>query len=208
MKKTVKIIALAAVIIIAAVMAVSCGVDYTEDEVKKAASDLIEASYEINEIYFGKGLPISEKESEEAKDFAHENGLELENIQFLPVNEESPYKSIEDIKKACSGVYSQSYCEYLNLMAFEGFSTEDGSAAVYAKYIEDENGVLTARIDLAESGIVLNRTYDVSTVKVGKMKKNEATVTVDSMVDGKKDETLTFKLVREADGWRLDTPTY
>ena len=208
MKRIAKIIAFTAAFVLCAVMTVACGVDYTEDEVKKAAAGLIEASYEINEIYFGKGLPISEEDSEEAKEFAKENGLELENIQFLPVTEESPYKSIKDIKKAVAKVYSESYCEYLNLMAFEGFSTEDGSAAVYAKYIEDEKGVLTARVDLADKGIILNRTYDTSTIKAKKMKKDEVTFTVDSYVDGKKDETLTFKLVLESDGWRLDTPTY
>jgi len=208
MKKTVKIIALTAVLILAAVMAASCGADYTKEELCKSAGALIEASYKINEVYFGEGLPISEEDSEDAKKFAEENGLTLENVQFLPVTEESPYTSIDEIKKDTEKVYSKEYCEYLYSMAFEGFSTEDGTAAVYAKYIEDEGGVLTARIDLVENALPLDRKYDLSSIKAKKMKKDMATVTVDSYIDGKKDETLTFTLVKEEDGWRLDTPTY
>ena len=94
MKKTVKIIALTAVLILAAVMAASCGADYTKEELCKSAGALIEASYKINEVYFGEGLPISEEDSEDAKKFAEENGLTLENVQFLPVTEESPRFSI------------------------------------------------------------------------------------------------------------------
>ena len=191
-----------------AAMAVSCGVDYTDEEVISAAKKLMDKSYALNDVYFGKGLPISEKDSEEAKKFALENGFDLENVQFLPVTEESPYKSIKSIKKATEKVYSEAYCETLYSMAFEGFSTEDGSAAVYAKYMEDESGTLTARIDLANNELP-ERTYDYDSIKVTSKKESKATITVDSYLDGKKEKSpVTITLVKEEDGWRLDTPTY
>lgn len=208
MKRFIKLTALTVALILAAVMGASCGVDYTDEEVIKEAKALIEAAYEINDIYFGKGLPISAEDSEEAKKFAAENGLSLETVQFLPVTEESPFKSIDAIKKATEKVYSREYCDYLYSMAFEGYSTEDGSAAVYAKYIEDEKGTLTARIDLADNELP-TRTYDLDSIEVKTKKEALVTVTMDSYLDGKKEEKpVTFTLVKEDDGWRLDTPTY
>ena len=46
----------------------SCGVPLTEDEAKEIAAPLIEKSYEINEIFFGKGLPHIEDNTEDTGD--------------------------------------------------------------------------------------------------------------------------------------------
>jgi len=208
MKAFVKFTALAVALLLAAAMGVSCSVDYTDEEIKETAEKLIEASFEINEIYFGKGLPVSEEDSEEAKKFAEENGFDLDNVQFLPVTEESPYFSIEDIKKATAAVYSAKYSEILYSSAFEGFSVQDGAQAVYAKYMEDEAGTLTARIDLSDNDLP-ERSYDYSTMKVKDRKENSVRVELESYLDGKKEEkTVTLTLVKEESGWRLDTPTY
>ena len=208
MKRFLKIVALAVAVITACTAVAACGADYSDDEIIKAAKSLMEKSYDLNDIYFGVGLPISESDSEEAKKFAAENGFDLENIQFLPVTEESPYKSVKAIKKATEKVYSAQYCEYLFKMAFEGFSTEDGSAAVYAKYMEDESGTLTARIDLANNPLP-ERTYDYDSIKVKSKKKEKAVITVDSYLDGEKEKSpVSLTLVKEENGWRLDTPTY
>ena len=208
MKKLIKILSLALALLFSVSMLASCGVEYTDEEVKEAAEKLIEASFDINDIYFGAGLPISSEDSEEAKDFAKENGVDLQNIQFLPVTAESPYQSIDDIKEATAKVYSAVYSEYLYSMAFEGYSVDDGAAAVYAKYIEDEKGVLTARIDLADHPLP-ERTYDYKTMKVKSRKKDSVMVEMESYLEGKKEKgTVTFTLVLSEDGWRLDTPTY
>lgn len=208
MKLFVRVMALTVAILVAAVSVMSCGYDYTEEEVVKAAKKLIKGSYEINVIYFGKGLPISEEESEAAKKFAEENGLSLENVQFLPVTEDSPYFTVEDIKKATNKVYSESYCEYLYKMAFEGYSTEDGYAAVYAKYLEDESGTLTVRIDLADNELPA-RTYDLDSIKIESKKEAEVVISVVSYLNGEKeDKSVSLTLVKEENGWRLDSPTY
>lgn len=208
MKKSIKIFSLALALLFSVSMLASCGVEYTDEEVKASAEKLIEASFEINDIYFGAGLPVSSEDSEEAKEFAKENGVDLQNIQFLPVTAESPYQSIDDIKKATAKVYSEEYCEYLYSMAFEGYSVNEGAAAVFAKYIEDDKGVLTARIDLANNPLP-ERTYDYSSIKVKSRKKDSVMVEMDSYLDGKKEKgTVTFTLVLSEDGWRLDSPTY
>lgn len=208
MKKMLRKIAMVSALFLVLTMVASCGVDYTDEEIINEARSLIETSFEINEIFFGKGLPVSAEDSEEAKNFATENGLELENVQYLPVTEDSKYKSIDDIKESTAKVYSASYCEYLYSMAFEGYSTEDGTAAVYAKYMEDENGILTARIDLAENELPA-RTYDFDTMKVTEKKEDRACIKMDSYLDGEKEQgSVTFTFVKEDGVWKLDTPTY
>ena len=93
-------------------------------------------------------------------------------------------------------------------MAFEGYSTEDGTAAIYAKYMEDEAGTLTARIDLAKNSLP-KRTYDYESIKVKSKSEDMAVFSVDSYLDGKKeDKPVEFTLVKSEDGWRLDNPTY
>lgn len=208
MKSFTKIISLFLVFVMICLAACSCGVDAEDPEIVSAAKGLIEKSFALNDIYFGKGLPVSAEDSEEAKKFAADNGFDLQNIQFLPVTEESPYKSIEDIKEATLEVYSAQYCEYLFSMAFEGYSTEDGTAAIYAKYMEDEAGTLTARIDLAKNSLP-KRTYDYDSIEVKSKSEDMAVFSVDSYLDGKKeDKKVEFTLVYSEDGWRLDTPTY
>lgn len=208
MKKFFKIISLALAVASLCLAVCSCGVDKKDPEIVDAAKALMEKSYALNDIYFGKGLPVSAEDSEEAQKFAADNGFDLQNIQFLPVTPDSPYKSIEDMKNATLKVYSEDYCEYLFSMAFEGYSTEDGTAAIYAKYMEDEAGTLTARIDLAKNSLP-KRTYDYDSIEVKSKSEDMAVFSVDSYLDGKKeDKRVEFTLVFGEDGWRLDTPTY
>lgn len=210
MKRIIRLMAALSALVIMAGLA-SCAeekIEYDESEVVEAAKSLIEASYEINEIYFGRGLPISEEDSEAAKEFYEGLDLDMDAVDFLPVTEESPYQSVDGIKEATAKVYSGEYCEMLYERAFTGISLENGSAASFARYIEDSKGVLTARLDISETAIELNRTYDLDTVEVTKTEAKKAEISVDSYVDGEKDEKLTFTLVLEEDGWRLDTPTY
>jgi len=210
MKKIIRLMAALSALVIMAGLA-SCSeekIEYEESEVVDAAKALIEASYEINEIYFGKGLPISEEDSEAAKEFYAGLDLDMAAVDFLPVTEEAPYHSIDEIKKATAKVYSKEYCEMLYERAFTGVSSENGSSAALARYIEDSKGVLTARLDIADTCIPLDRTYDPESIKVTETEPKKAKISVDSFVKGEKDENLTFTLVLEEDGWRLDTPTY
>lgn len=208
MRRFVSLSLAVAILVLGALMLASCSVDYTEDELKSAAAELIEKSYEVNEIYFGKGLPVAEEDSEAIKNFTSELDVDVKAVNYLPVTEECPYETIEELKELAADVYSAGYCEYLWKMAFEGLSTDDDQTVSYARYMTDYSGVLTVRADLTEDGPTLSRTYDTENITVDKMKKDEASITLNSFVDGKEDISITFVLKREADGWRLDQPTY
>lgn len=175
---------------------VSCGdVGYTEDEIKETAKNLIEASFELNEIYFGEGLASGGETS-------------ISSSLYSPVSEDCKYRSTTEIKAATQKVYTEDYCKLLFKRGFEGSSLEDDTNVVYARYIDDFDGRLTVRKNLGDDALKLGRTYDFSTAKAQKMGKDEAQVSVVSLVDGKTDVTVTFTLRLEKNGWRLDTPTY
>lgn len=177
----------------------SCGVSKADkEEITNAAKELIEASYEINEIYFGHGLEVTDTEV-------------LANTEYWYVAEDCPYKSMDDIKKATAKVYSSDYCEdYLYLIGFEGIANEneEESNIAYARFKEDTKGKLCQMKSASEGGFDLKRTYDFSTITVESYVRGKATIKIKSLVDGKEDTEVTLTLVKQADGWRLDSPTY
>lgn len=180
----------------------SCGVSKADkEEIISAAKELITASYEINEIYFGKGLKTTGKEV-------------LVHTEFEYVDETTGYGSIAVLKEATSKVYTEDYCnDYLYVMAFEGIKSSDDeeSAISFPRFREDTKGRLCQIKSAKEDGADLKRTYDFDSIKVESYVRGVATIKIMSLVDGKADETtgeITLKLVKQADGWRLDSPTY
>ncbi len=175
----------------------SCEGGHSDEEIIEAAAALIEKSYEVNEIYYGKGLPSTGESS---------IGLASE---YSIVDPSCGYTTVEQIKEVAARVYSADYCEHLYVIAFEGISNdEDEESASFARYIVDFSDTLTVSNDAEENGMVLNRTYDFSTIVVEKCVRNSATISVQSLVDGVADQIIELNLVYENGEWRLNTPTY
>ena len=192
MIKRISIIFLAVVMMFSLV---SCS-SHSDEEIIEAAKTLIEKSYVINEIYYGKGLPITEEDS---LGFAS---------NYAIVDTSCGFATVEDIKKATAEVYAADYCEHLYILAFEGISTEDMESVSYARFIDDYTDKLTMLKEIKETGADLNRTYDFSTIVVEKCVRDMATIRIQSLVDGKEDKELKINLVYENDQWKLSTPTY
>ncbi len=195
--------------IIGAVLLSSCGgSSFSDEDICTAAADLIQESIAINEIYFGKGLPSVEPDSEAAGSFAGEIQTDATLLSYLPVTEDAGYDSIDSIKEATEKVYSKAYCTYLFEMAFSGISIEEG-AATYARYMETENGTLAVHKDLS---VIDARTYSTEgespQVEVIRKKGDTAVVKAQSYVDGEADVSVEIQLIYEEGTWRLDSPTY
>lgn len=220
MRNIIRAAALFCVAALAVTALVSCG-RHDEDEIKKAAAELIEKSYEINEIFFGEGLPLAEEE-EYASTFPGyavpapsvdpDSG---DDMTYYMVSPKTGYSSVDDIKKGTLAVYTEEYAEPLFDMAFSGFAvtvggdrTERTDAVSYARYIDTTAGYLGMR-KLADHEILpLGRTYDTSAMTVVKNRGNEASVSVRSFADGKDAGEIEIALKLTGDGWRLDSPTY
>lgn len=189
----------AAVIILASLF--SCGVTYDESEIKAAAAELIEASYDINVIYFGEGLPTAETPDDYV-------------MKHLEIAEDSPYHTEEEIKEATLAVYSESYSNFLFEKAFSGFSVDlgdedsvDSAEIIDARYVEYGGRLVVLPID-EEDVMKLDRTYDTDKIEVIKQRNGNVTIRVPSYVDGKAEGDVTLTVVKTDAGWRLDTPTY
>ena len=193
---------------------VSCGkVSYTDEELIAAAEELVKLSYELNDIYFGEGLPIADNR-EDVERFYSMFESDVSAVNYHPVSQECKYQSEEDIKKATEAVFSPNYCSYLYELAFKGISTvfNEGTenqmvaTASFARYVET-NGVLTVRIDLPYCAMELGRLYDFDKIEILQKKKKYAIVSVPTEKDGVS-MGVQLKLVLTDNGFRLDTPTY
>lgn len=214
------ILKIAAIPLLLSLVLSSCGSSITEAEVSAALAELIPASYGLNEIYFGEGLPISDdREEVEAFYDAVGQGEDI-SLNYHPVSADCGYSSIDEIKEATLAVFSEDYSDYLFTLAFSGISSvfnEDTEEQVtttvsYARYMETD-GILTVRMDLADEALPLNRTYDTDDITIVRNKlKGEhgyLLVEVQSYVDGVADERVEVKLVHDgAGGYLLDSPTY
>ena len=198
----------------------SCGGKMSEAEVSAVLGELIPASYPLNEIYFGEGLPISDDRAD-VEAFYSAVGMDNDiSLNYHPVSPEAAYTTVEEIRAATLEVFSESYANYLFTMAFDGLSSvfnEDTEEQLtqtvsYARYMETD-GILTVRMNIGEEAMPLNRTYDTNDIEIIRDKLNGShgylLAEVQSYVDGQPDVKVEVKLVKNAEGqFRLDSPTY
>ena len=212
MKKTLSLLTMAAVMLSVILSFASCAkLDTTG--LFEAAPDLIEASAKMNEIYYGAGIPYDENDIGATGYYYPANKDYLKEMGFFTVAE---------LKNMTAGIFSAAYCDILFQSAFEGFAAE-GSGYVYARYSsnqaenlrdEDETILVYSR----HTGTTIGQsTYDFSTLSLGEVGKDYATVTLsvktvyapsEAMPDGlTTTDVMEIRFVNE-NGWRIDSPTY
>lgn len=182
------------------------------EEVRDRFAAAIEASYEINDIFFGEGLPTHDRDG----DFAKENNVYYgfygyDAYEF--VTEDSPYFCIEDIQYAAAQVYSADYLEEISTMAFIGYADENTGAVSTARYLESEGRLLRYAFGDKDPFNILpgKRRYLMDTMEMVRPSNGKSVnIKIDSYLLGAEDEILsvTLRFVLENDEWYLDTPTY
>ncbi len=209
-------ILLLAILAVAAVFLPSCReeITYPEEEIRSALKDLLPRSYELNVVYFGEGLPISEDRDLLDK-FYNSFESDVEMINYHPVSADCPYQTESALRDATLAVFTEDYSEYLFQRAFAGISGQlqniEGEtvthSAMYAMYIE-QNGVLTVRLNLADEAIPLGREFSVDEMTVKSQKRGVVVVEMPTYYNGELDFYVEVRLVMTENGWRLDSPTY
>ena len=206
MMKTLRITLAVVIVLLSVIQLASCGVKMTEEEAREIVAPLIEKSYEINEIFFGKGLPHEENIYDE-QDEAEKEITGTKRVRYLEVTSED-YHSIDDLKAAAREVYTESYLSAVFQIVFEGLASSNGSVYQYARYITALVGELSIIADAEEQSITVGRTYDTSSLKITKKTSDTVYFTLKSFVDGKEDVEILLSIKDEGKGWRLDSPTY
>ena len=182
-----------------------------EDEAAFLAevADLIERSYEVNELFFGKGLPFVDPDDKSAAELVAEASTPLEaQTIYRPVAEDAPYQSEREIMALAKSVYSEDYANHLYAVGFTGVSDENEIVATYARYIYTERDGLTINMESVAKALPLTRTYDTSTLAIYRKGYDYVVVTVDAYDNGEKTGSADLRINKEANGWRIDWPTY
>lgn len=204
---------IAAVLLILLTLTSCGGGVHSEEEIRTVLDELLPKSFELNEIYFGEGLPMSNDKAM-VEQFYGMFDSDVEAINYHPVDVSCGYTTETDIREATLEVFTADYAEYLFGRAFSGISAtfnegeeqEYTSTAVYAMYIE-QDGILTVRINLDEEAIPLGRTYDLDGMELTENAENFVIAKIPTEMDGRALD-VELRLVKTPDGWRLDSPTY
>ncbi len=168
-----------------------------DTEAQAILSELLPKAEEINEIIWGKGLPIEPGQDGPLKT--------VTAAQYRTVAKDAPYQSTEELKGAIYAVYSEAFFNNtIKYTCFEGAddALEDTQAQMYPRYKDNDAGVLI--VDITNPGFEITTKIDASSAKVVSAESdNKQTVEVDTN-NGK----MKIVIVNEGSGWKLDTPTY
>ncbi len=206
MKKTFAAAMLIIIIIAVALSSASCsGNAPALEDVKDRMVYLIEGSREINTLFFGKGIPVYDREGL----LSSELGVYYDD-QYTAYNralEDSEYLSTDDMKAAAEKIYSEEYLKAIYETAFDGYLT--GNAAAYLRFYETSDWLFQNReaVDFK----LQERIYDYSTIEIVKPSSDEyINITIESYTIDKPNEkeTVSLGFVFERGNWYLDTPTY
>ncbi len=185
----------------------SCGAPELS-EVEDTFRQLIEASYEINEIFFGEGLATYSREDQAAMYASFPDSYALYEI----VDVKSGYLMADSIKAAAEQVYSSDYLDGIYTMAFDGYS--DGETVTTARYLEMDGYFMRYVYGEKDTFDILEgkqRRFLFDTMKIVRpSRKDYVNLKIDSYLLGHEDEilTITLRFVLQDGAWRLDSPTY
>ncbi len=183
---------------------------YDEPEVLEAAATLLSSVGEVNDIFYGKGIPAREVGG---VSYGSYREADRDTCAVLAVS------SVEDIKQRARRVYSTKMCDWM-------FSTvlspvyEDGILLSASRYIDrvgtdpDGNPLITLlMVNTTVTPLTTDRVqYLTDTLRVDHVKGQVLYLTVDCRITTEEGESevrsQTFQLIEEEAGFRLHSPTY
>ncbi|MBQ8432098.1 MAG: hypothetical protein IJX28_04355 [Clostridia bacterium] len=216
MNKSVKI--LIAVLALCVLLASACTVWLLYFRAPKLSTiydrvvELVEASHEVNTVFFGAGLPAYAADSVYAEYSQMYYDFEQKGL-YEHVTESSKFISVAQIKEAAEKVYSKAYLEdVLYPMAFTGYAIDNGIGGAqfaYARYYENETWIYqsTKAENYISGGM---RVYDYSTMKIAyPSNSNACYVTMDTWLEDQPEQILKvqLRLVLQDGEWYLDSFT-
>ncbi len=165
---------------------------------------LIEESAEINEMLFGVGIPVYERDAliTEKRQIYFGTGQSVYDLSM----EQSKYYSVDTIKLEAQRIYSSKYLKALYETAFDGVLITDGS---FLRFYEEGGKFYQARNSTEFD--YQRKVYDYSTMKIVKPSDDDfITVEIEAYDVGMshKRRTIEISFVKENGEWYLNSPTY
>jgi hypothetical protein len=206
MKKILAAFMLVILLMTVALSASSCSQNAPKlEDVKDRMVYLIEGSREINVLFFGKGLPVYDRESiltEEIGVYYNDN-----YTSYNRVLENSGYLGTDQMKEYAEKIYSEEYLKAIYETAFDGFMT--GNSSAYIRILETDEWLYLNRE--ATDFNLSERVYDYSTIEIvtpSSDKYINITIESYSIDNPTKREKISLGFTFERGNWYLDTPTY
>lgn len=190
MKKAIKVISLIMLIATLAISVIGCG-KVSEDEALTIIEGLIKDAYELNEVYYGKGISY--------KNSGNPNDL------YMPTYENDKFALKNKLVKRTYEVFSQSYAESLISLAFGGAQSEINQGSIQPRYItldDDPQGWILVNTDY-EPLVKKVAEYDFTTINIIKISRRFIEATIKTT----ENDEVKVTIVKEEMGWRLDSAT-
>ena len=182
MRKIKSLISLILVLVISLSFA-SCEKRVSEKEATELVKELVKESYELNDILYGEGLSYIETESQS---------------KYAPVDMNERYTTLYSLKEKMKEVFSSSYANSLIEYIFS-YSPGVYGGGTLPRY-EEQGGWIVVLKEYEKREVT---EYNYDTVKIEKIKRKEIRATIKST----ENEVVEIVLVKELDGWRLDSAT-
>ncbi len=161
-------------------MLTSCGGNMTDELARQELERLLPVSYEMNEIFWGEGLPTVENSSTD---------------RYKTVKSESGYESIDQILEKASEVFSADYIESIKDAIFTG------NEEVYPRYKEISGALKT---DTQNKGFDIKGNIVIESAKIKKQNRAMMIVTAEYEDGG----NIEISLILQNGKWYLNSPTY
>ena len=174
----------------------SCGADLSsEEEIRTAATALIESSLFVNEVFLGEGIP--------AEEHAFDGYLYADGAWM----EEHGVYTVEELLARASLVYTEEVVAMLS--RFASLDSEEEMPHYRNRTVERGLLVLEDRKRQYEG---LSFSYRTDGIEIAERRRDRAVVTLSVSVwrtpAEKQERTLRLPMVLGEDGWRLDKITY
>lgn len=188
------------------------------EEIYDRVVTLIEASYEVNTVFYGPGLPVYRVDSEYAELNHVYYGFDQAGY-YEYVTPQSKFHSEAQIKAAAERVYSSQFLnDVLYKTAFDGYAIENGAGgtayglARYQTFSENFCQSVSEDADGNDRNTLYTamRIYDYSTMEVVSLGRSDACkVSMVSWLEDTPEQTerLEISLVLQDGQWFLDSFT-
>ncbi len=162
----------------------------SEDEAVSLVKDLVSRSYELNVIYYGEGLKY--------KDSGNPNDI------YMVVFEKEKYILKSQLTRATREVFSESFATSIIDMSFNGVQSQINQNSIQSRYM--------TQID--DDLLYVNRTYkpvvekiaeyNYDTIEISKISRHF----IEAEIKTTSGQLVSVTLIKEDNGWRLDSGTY
>lgn len=209
MKKFIAILLCVVCVALPALSLSGCATPPAVEEIYDRVVELIEASYEINTVFYGPGLPVYDTNS----DYAEINHLYYGFVnkgKYEYVTEYAKFQNEQQIMELAQKVYARGFLnDVLSVAAFTGYANSDGAGNAQffrARYLE-EKGVFyqsTGKHALY-TGM---RIYDYTSMQVLSLGRSDACkVVMDSWLEDTPEnvERVEISLLLQDGKWFLDS---